>query len=100
MPSHHVLPGKNRSMAQAPGAPSDRLALAGGNRTLDLALDRASLRTYAICPFHEMDAYEALWSRPETTFRSLSEHFARHPGSVPSDFVSKANARECATFTK
>ena len=54
----------------------------------------------AISPFREMGAYEALWADPRTTFRSLSERFAHHPGSVPSDFVSPEDATACATFVK
>ena len=57
-----------------------------------------TLKTHAISPFHEMGAYEFLWSEHDTTFKSLSKGFARHPGSVPSDFVSSAEARECAAF--
>ncbi len=68
--------------------------------TLELNLESANFQERAISPFHEMGAYEALWSRPATTFKSLSEQFARHPGSVPSDFVSPSDARECATFVK
>lgn len=47
-----------------------------------------------------MGAYEALWTRPKTTFKSLSKKFARHPGSVPSDFVSPQEAQECAVFVR
>ncbi len=54
----------------------------------------------AISPFLEMGAYEAMWSEPRTTFRSLSERFASHPGSVPSDFVPHTVALECAAFVK
>ncbi len=68
--------------------------------TLELNLESANFQERAISPFHEMGAYEALWSRPATTFKSLSEQFARHPGSVPSDFVSPSDARECAAFVK
>ena len=68
--------------------------------TLELNLENANFRERAISPFHEMGAYEALWSRPSTTFKSLSEQFASHPGSVPSDFVSPSDARECAAFVK
>ena len=68
--------------------------------TLELNLGSVNFQARAISPFHEMGAYEALWSRPGTTFKSLSERFARHPGSVPSDFVSPTDAREFATFVK
>ena len=47
-----------------------------------------------------MGAYEAMWADRSTTFKSLSERFAQHPGSVPSDFVPPGEARECATFVK
>ena len=54
----------------------------------------------AVSPFREMGAYEALWSDRRTTFKSLSERFARHPGSVPSDFVPRQEAYACAAFAK
>ena len=54
----------------------------------------------AISPFHEMGAYEALWSKPETTFKTLSERFAEHPDSTPSNFVSAEEAHACAVFVK
>ena len=68
--------------------------------TLELDFASADFESRAISPFHEMGAYEALWSKPGTTFKSLSDHFARHPGSVPSDFVPEADARDCAAFVK
>ncbi len=54
----------------------------------------------AISPFREMGAYEALWSRPKTTFKSLAEEFARHPGSTPSSFIPEGQAHECAVSVK
>ena len=68
--------------------------------TEELALDDSGFETRAVSPFHEMGAYEALWTEPKTTFKSLSERFARRPGSVPSDFVSAERAHECALFVK
>lgn len=50
----------------------------------------------AIQPVRELGAYEALWARNGTTFRSLAEMFAKHPGSVPSDFVAESEARHYA----
>jgi len=41
----------------------------------------------AISPLWEMGAYEALWSRPQTSFQSLAELFADRPDALPSDFV-------------
>ncbi len=54
----------------------------------------------ATSPFLEMGAYEALWSEPTATFKSLAKRFASHPGCVPSNFVSLNEARECAAFVK
>ena len=68
--------------------------------TLDLDLASPNFKVRAISPFHEMGAYETLWSEPSTTFKSLSECFATHPGNVPSDFVSPAEAHKCAVFVK
>ena len=68
--------------------------------TLELDFTSADFESRAVSPFHEMGAYEALWSEPGTTFKSLSDRFARHPGSVPSDFVPDAEARDCAAFVK
>ena len=68
--------------------------------SLELDLDRSDFQARAVSPFHEMGAYEALWSKQDATFRSLSERFAQRPGSVPSDFVPQAEAHECAVFVK
>ena len=54
----------------------------------------------AVSPFREMGAYEALWSNPKTTFKSLSQKFAQHPGKLPSCFVDRKEAQECAEFVK
>ena len=50
----------------------------------------ASLVDRAISPSRELGAYEALWSREGTWFKSLAEMFRNHPGSLPSDFVPEA----------
>lgn len=68
--------------------------------TLELDFANSDFEARAISPFHEMGAYEALWTNPCTTFKSLSERFAHHPGSVPSDFVSETDARQCAAIVK
>ena len=67
---------------------------------MDLPLSESGFEARAVSPFREMGAYEALWSVPRTTFRSLSRRFASHPGSLPSDFVPPAEAHECARFVK
>lgn len=43
----------------------------------------------AISPLKEMGAYEALWAKPETSFKSLAEKFRRFPERLPSDFVAE-----------
>jgi DNA processing protein len=67
---------------------------------LELALERTDFEARAISPLAEMGAYEALWDRPDTTFKTLSEKFAARPDAVPSDFVSKTKAREYANFVQ
>lgn len=62
--------------------------------------EHSLFRARPVSPFLEMGAYEVLWSKQGTTFKSLSEQFALHPGSIPSDFVSQSEARDCATLVK
>lgn len=50
----------------------------------------------AIVPARELGAYEALWMQEGASFKSIADHFRTHPGSVPSDFVSQAEAEKCA----
>jgi DNA processing protein len=45
----------------------------------------------AVSPKRELGAYEALWARDGTWFKSIAEEFRAHPGAVPSDFVSDAD---------
>ena len=65
-----------------------------------LRLDHAEFESRAVSMFHEMGAYEALWAEPGSTFKSLSAQFARHPGKLPSDFVSADRAQECAEIVR
>lgn len=46
----------------------------------------------AIVPARELGAYEALWAQETATFKTIADTFRRHPGAVPSDFVSRADA--------
>jgi DNA processing protein len=55
--------------------------------------------TAAISPRVELGAYEALWLKQGTTFKSVAELFARDPAALPSDFISRGEAEECATET-
>lgn len=41
----------------------------------------------AISPLREIVAYEALWQNDKASFKSISELFANHPGTKPSDLV-------------
>lgn len=52
----------------------------------------------AISPLRELGAYEALWANLKTSFRTLSQKFAQHPGAVPSDFVSEPQVSVFAAF--
>ncbi|MGB6451230.1 MAG: DNA-processing protein DprA [Steroidobacteraceae bacterium] len=51
-------------------------------------------RTRAMAPLKELGAYEALWARQRTTFRSLARLFREHPDSLPSDLVPEGEADE------
>jgi DNA processing protein len=51
---------------------------------------------HAISPFLDLGAYEVLWTRPGTTFRSLARLFRAHPGALPSDLVPEEEARAMA----
>lgn len=67
---------------------------------LELALERIDFEARAVSPLTEMGAYEALWDKPDTTFKTLSEKFAARPNALPSDFVSATKAREYADFVQ
>ena len=69
-------------------------------RNISLWESELSLEVRAVSPFEEMGAYEALWCKPNTTFRSLAKQFAENPDRLPSDFVSQEEAEECATFVQ
>lgn len=46
----------------------------------------------AVSPFIELGAYESLWDRSGTTFKTIADIFREYPDSVPSDFVDEATA--------
>ena len=54
------------------------------------------LSAISISPYLEMGAYEALWCKEGTTFKSLAAKFAQHPDSFPSTFVELDDAYEYA----
>lgn len=43
-------------------------------------------------PVRELGAYEALWAKGGTSFKTLAEMFRGHPEAVPSDFVPPSEA--------
>jgi DNA processing protein len=67
---------------------------------LELALEGQDFASRAISPLRELGAYEALWNKPETTFKTLSEKFAARPDALPSDFVPASEAREHGEFVR
>ncbi len=61
-------------------------------------LENPNSITRPISPFRELGAYEALWTEPSASFRTIAERFGHRPGSVPSDFVPEEEAlRHSAT---
>ena len=54
------------------------------------------VRDRAISPQRELGAYEALWAQEGTSYKSLAAMFSDQKGSVPSDFVSPADAEKHA----
>ncbi len=50
----------------------------------------------AVSPMLELGAYEALWTRPETTFHRLANRFRDQPDALPSDFVDHREAMKMA----
>lgn len=54
----------------------------------------ADFQSRAVMPARELGAYEALWAKEGTTFKTLADIFRQHPGSIPSDFVSPGEAEQ------
>lgn len=50
----------------------------------------------AISPKRELGAYEAMWAREGTWFKTIAEGFRERPGAIPSDFVSPADIEKHA----
>ncbi len=50
----------------------------------------------AVSPRRELGAYEALWAREGTWFKSIAEDFRAHEGAIPSDFVSETDIEKYA----
>lgn len=60
----------------------------------DLFAQAADFRERAVMPARELGAYEALWAREGASFKKIADMFRAQPGSVPSDFVSEAEAQQ------
>ncbi|AMN46342.1 DNA-binding protein [Steroidobacter denitrificans] len=56
----------------------------------------ADFQARAIMPARELGAYEALWAKEGTSFKTLAAMFQRHPESLPSDFVPPSTAQRYA----
>ena len=56
------------------------------------SLRAADVAARAFLPAQESGAYEALWARKGTSFKSLAALFSKHPGSLPSHFETNADA--------
>jgi DNA processing protein len=54
----------------------------------------ADFQARAILPARELGAYEALWAREGTSFKTLADMFRAQPDAVPSDFVSRSDAEQ------
>jgi len=52
----------------------------------------------AVSPFMELGAYEYLWGKAKTSFKSIAKQFASEPGALPSDFVDPKKATETANI--
>lgn len=60
------------------------------------ALEKPNSLTRPISPYRELGAYEALWTGPKVSFRTIAELFEKRPGAVPSDFIAEPEALQYA----
>ena len=56
-------------------------------------------RARAVMPARELGAYEALWVRKGTSYKTLADMFREHPEAIPSDFVSESEAQKYSRLT-
>ena len=63
-------------------------------------LEDPRFATRPISPFIEFGAYEALWTEPRASFKSVADRFREYPGAVPSDFVPRQTALEHAELAR
>lgn len=52
----------------------------------------------AVMPMRELGAYEALWMRKGTSFKSLADYFRIHPDALPSNFVCATDIERYAAL--
>lgn len=64
--------------------------------TMHLAQQHNGPALSPISPKRELGAYEAMWLESNATFKSIAERFAADPSALPSDFVAKSKADNCA----
>jgi DNA processing protein len=57
---------------------------------------RADVLGRSISPRRELGAYEALWAKEGTWFKSIADGFRAHEDAVPSDFASEAEIEKYA----
>lgn len=50
----------------------------------------------SISPRREMGAYEAMWLDPKASFKTIADRFESDPTALPSDFVGRQQADDCA----
>src|SRR5580700_4452647 len=54
---------------------------------------------FGLSPWKEMGAYEALWTRPGATFKTIADKFRAEPEAKPSDLVAENIANKFAEDT-
>jgi DNA processing protein len=59
----------------------------------------ANFESRVVMPARELGAYEALWAREGTSFKTLADIFREHAGSIPSDFVSPREVEQYSRMT-
>jgi DNA processing protein len=63
---------------------------------MELLAQAQSPAVSPISPRRELGAYEALWLKPKSSFKTIAEKFEADPTALPSDFVSRSEAEDCA----
>lgn len=58
------------------------------------------LNARPVSPAWEMGAYEALWARKNTTFKTIADAFKKSPDAIPSEFVSEAEIEQAMVIVR